>query len=188
MSKDHVDPARWLAAGGGSGHYGTAGGPRHRCSPRPSRPGRHLRREALDLSRPWRRAALQRAHLRQEEGREVYWHSAAHVMAGGAAVFPEAKPTIGPPIADGFFYDFDVYRPFTDEDLERIEAEMHKLVKADLPFERQVVSRARRWNFSPQRVQVRGHRGVAADAEITSTAWATSPTYAVGHTCPLRAS
>ena len=75
------------------------------------------------------------------EGQEVYRHSAAHVMAAAVLrLFREARPTIGPAIPDGFYYDFEMPRPFTEEDLERIEAEMHKLVKADLPFVRREVS------------------------------------------------
>jgi len=77
-----------------------------------------------------------------QEGQEIYRHSAAHVMAAAVLrLFPEAKPTIGPPIADGFYYDFEVYRPFTEEDLQRFEAEMDKIIRADLPFERREVSR-----------------------------------------------
>ena len=69
-------------------------------------------------------------------------HSTAHVMADAVKrLFPEAKITIGPAIETGFYYDFDVPQPFTDADLERIEAEMAKIVAADLPFERQEVSR-----------------------------------------------
>jgi threonyl-tRNA synthetase len=70
-------------------------------------------------------------------------HSAAHVMADAVKrIFPEAKITIGPPVENGFYYDFDVPKPFSDEDLERIQGEMAKIVEADLPFERLEVSRA----------------------------------------------
>jgi threonyl-tRNA synthetase len=69
-------------------------------------------------------------------------HSAAHVMADAVKrLFPEAKITIGPPVENGFYYDFDVPQPFTDADLERIEAEMQKIVEANLPFERIEISR-----------------------------------------------
>ena len=69
-------------------------------------------------------------------------HSTAHVMADAVKrLFPEAKITIGPPIETGFYYDFDVPQPFTDADLERIEAVMAEIVKANLPFEREEVSR-----------------------------------------------
>src|SRR5512144_1199706 len=73
---------------------------------------------------------------------ETLRHSAAHVMADAVKrLFPEAKVTIGPAIETGFYYDFDVPRPFTDEDLARIEAEMAKIVAADHRFERQEISR-----------------------------------------------
>jgi threonyl-tRNA synthetase len=62
-------------------------------------------------------------------------HSTAHVMAQAVKdLFPEAKLTIGPPIEDGFYYDFDVPHRFTPEDLEKIEARMHKIVQGNHPF------------------------------------------------------
>lgn len=77
-----------------------------------------------------------------EEGRNVFRHSTAHVMAQAVRrLFPDARLAIGPAIADGFYYDFDVPRPFTPEDLERIENEMEKIVRDDLPFIRRQVSR-----------------------------------------------
>ena len=76
------------------------------------------------------------------EGHEVYWHSTAHVMAQAVQrLFPEARVTIGPPIEGGFYYDFDVPRPFTPEELEKIEAEMQRVAAEDQPFERAEVSR-----------------------------------------------
>ena len=67
-------------------------------------------------------------------------HSAAHVMAEAVLdLFPGTKLGIGPAIADGFYYDFDVARPFTPEDLEAIEARMAESVKADRPFVRREV-------------------------------------------------
>jgi threonyl-tRNA synthetase len=69
-------------------------------------------------------------------------HSAAHVMADAVKrLFPEAKVTIGPAIETGFYYDFDMPRPFTEEDLGRIEGEMRKIVDADHRFERVAMSR-----------------------------------------------
>ena len=69
-------------------------------------------------------------------------HSAAHVMADAVVqLFPEAKVAIGPPTADGFYYDFDVERPFTPEDLERIEALMLETIKSNAPFVREELSR-----------------------------------------------
>ena len=69
-------------------------------------------------------------------------HSAAHVMADAVLqLFPEAKVGIGPPTADGFYYDFEVERPFTPEDLERIEALMLDTIKSNAPFLREELSR-----------------------------------------------
>ncbi len=73
---------------------------------------------------------------------ETLRHSCAHIMADAVKrLFPEAKVTIGPAIETGFYYDFDVPRPFTDEDLPRIEAEMQKIIESDVKFERLEVSR-----------------------------------------------
>ena len=75
-------------------------------------------------------------------GREILRHSSAHVLAQAVLrLFPGAKYSIGPPIEDGFYYDFDVERPFTPEDLEALEAEMRKIVKENQRFERQEVDR-----------------------------------------------
>ena len=69
-------------------------------------------------------------------------HSAAHVMADAVVqLFPEAKIGIGPPTEDGFYYDFQVSRPFTPEDLESIEAIMKKTLSAALPFRKEVLDR-----------------------------------------------
>src|SRR5690348_3041557 len=62
-------------------------------------------------------------------------HSAAHVMAEAVtSIFPDAKLAIGPPIEDGFYYDFDLPRPLTTEDLSGIEARMRNIVAKDAPF------------------------------------------------------
>ena len=72
-----------------------------------------------------------------EEGKRAFWHTASHVMAQAVLhLFPGVKCAIGPPIKDGFYYDFDVEKPFTPEDLEKIEAEMKKIVKQGIPLER----------------------------------------------------
>jgi threonyl-tRNA synthetase len=77
-----------------------------------------------------------------DEGRAVLRHSAAHLMAQAVTdLFPGAKWAIGPPIEDGFYYDFDVERPFTAEDLEAIEARMVELAKQRQRFVREVVAR-----------------------------------------------
>ncbi len=93
-----------------------------------------------------------------EEGREVLRHSAAHVMAQAVcALFPGAKYAIGPAIADGFYYDFDVGRAFTPDDLERIEARMAEIVAAKQSFEREELSREealRRFADQPFKVEI----------------------------------
>jgi threonyl-tRNA synthetase len=77
------------------------------------------------------------------DGRDVYWHSAAHIMAAAVVrIFPQAQPTLGPAIEEGFYYDFHMDRPFTDEDLALIEAEMEKIIAADEDFSCRVVSAA----------------------------------------------
>lgn len=76
-----------------------------------------------------------------EEGRAVLRHSTAHVMAQAVQdLFPEARLGIGPPVENGFYYDFEVPRPFTPDDLTRIEARMREIVAAGQRFSRRVVS------------------------------------------------
>ncbi|HEY66445.1 MAG TPA: threonine--tRNA ligase [Caldilineae bacterium] len=80
----------------------------------------------------------------QEEREEFLYklrHSTAHVMAGVVLeMFPEGKIAIGPPIENGFYYDFDLPRPLTPEDLQKIEERMREVIAADYPFERRVIS------------------------------------------------
>ncbi|KTC73759.1 threonyl-tRNA synthetase [Legionella birminghamensis] len=79
---------------------------------------------------------------KQEEGLEVIRHSTAHLLAQAVKqLFPSAQVTIGPVIEDGFYYDFAFERPFTPEDLERIEARMMELAKADYPVSRRELPR-----------------------------------------------
>ncbi|ORW85909.1 threonine--tRNA ligase [Mycobacterium sp. IEC1808] len=74
-----------------------------------------------------------------DEGRSVIRHSAAHVLAQAVQdLFPQAKLGIGPPITDGFYYDFDVAEPFTPEDLAKLEKRMRQIVKDGQLFERRV--------------------------------------------------
>ncbi|MGZ8786044.1 MAG: threonine--tRNA ligase, partial [Acidimicrobiia bacterium] len=78
-----------------------------------------------------------------EEGRHILRHSSAHVLAQAVLrLFKRASFAIGPPIEDGFYYDFDIGRPFTPEDLERIEKEMADIIAADQPFVRREMSKA----------------------------------------------
>ncbi len=72
-----------------------------------------------------------------EDGRRAYRHTASHILAQAVLrLFPDTKLAIGPAIDNGFYYDFDAPKAFTDEDLRAIEAEMTKIVKEDLPIER----------------------------------------------------
>jgi len=77
-----------------------------------------------------------------EAGLEVLRHSTAHVMAQAVKrLFPEARLAIGPPIENGFYYDFDLPRPLTPEDLEKIAAEMRRIINEDYAFSRQEMDR-----------------------------------------------
>ena len=78
-----------------------------------------------------------------EEGRIAFRHTTAHVLAQAVKrLYPDVKLTIGPAIADGFYYDFDCEKPFTNEDFPAIEAEMHKIVRENLPLEQFNLPRA----------------------------------------------
>jgi threonyl-tRNA synthetase len=79
--------------------------------------------------------------LNSPEGLHILRHSTAHVMAQAVLdLFPGSTFAIGPPIEDGFYYDFEVEQPFTPEDLERIEQRMSEIVAEDQPFERVAMS------------------------------------------------
>ena len=74
---------------------------------------------------------------------EKFRHSAAHIMAQAVKrLHPTAKLAIGPPIEEGVYYDFDGVKPFSPEDVQRIEDEMNKIVSEDYPFVRKEMSRA----------------------------------------------
>jgi len=83
--------------------------------------------------------AVEPVPLSSPDGLNVLRHSTAHVMAQAVQdLFPEAKLGIGPPIENGFYYDFDVSKPFQPEDLERIEKRMREIVKSGQRFSRRV--------------------------------------------------
>src|SRR5687768_14824269 len=89
-------------------------------------------------------AAVEVVTKDEELGREIIRHSTAHVLAQAVLrLFPEARYSIGPPIENGFYYDFDVDRPFTPDDLERIEGEMRTIVKENQRFVREEIDRDR---------------------------------------------
>ncbi|HYU39733.1 MAG TPA: threonine--tRNA ligase [Acidimicrobiia bacterium] len=120
--------------------------------------------EWVDLDRPIEHdAALSIVTPDTPEGREVLRHSTAHVMAQAVTdLFPGARYAIGPAIADGFYYDFELPegRHFTDEDLARIEGRMRQIVAADEPFVRDEVSRdegLRLFADQPYKVEIIEH-------------------------------
>jgi len=77
-----------------------------------------------------------------EDGKKVFWHSSAHILAQAVKrLFPKAKLGIGPAIQNGFYYDFDYKDGFSPEDLEAIEGEMKKIIKEDHAFKRRELSR-----------------------------------------------
>ena len=96
-------------------------------------------------------------------------HSCSHVMAEAVLeLFPDAKLAIGPPIADGFYYDFDLPRPLTPEDLEQIEQRMRRIMAGDHPFVRSVLGRgAAQERFADQPYKLELIAGLPADEEIS---------------------
>ena len=84
---------------------------------------------------------VEEIRIDSEEGRAILRHSCAHVLAQAVQeLFPEAKLGIGPPIENGFYYDFDVAEPFTPDDLKRIEKRMQEIIKQGQRFSRRAVT------------------------------------------------
>ena len=104
---------------------------------------------AIDLKQPISEAGeLRFLTFRESEGKEVCFHSTTHLMAQAVTeLFPGARLTIGPPIEEGYYYDFDVERPFTPEDLEKIEQRMREKAAERLPIERFTLSREEAIDF-----------------------------------------
>jgi threonyl-tRNA synthetase len=102
------------------------------------------------------------------DGRDILRHSTAHVMAQAVQeLYPEAKLGIGPPVTDGFYYDFDVADPFVPEDLEKIESRMRKIVKEGQRFSRRAVSdEAARQELAhePYKLELIGLKGAGPEA------------------------
>ena len=88
-----------------------------------------------------------------EDGKKAYWHTTAHIMAQAVKRIygDDIKLTIGPAIDKGFYYDFDVKENISSDDFERIEAEMKKIIKEDLPIERFSLPRAEAIKFMKER-------------------------------------
>jgi len=127
--------------------------------------------ELYDLTRPIDRdGAFSVVTDTTDEGRSVLRHSAAHVLAQAVLdLFPGAKFAIGPAIDDGFYYDFDIGRTFTPEDLERIEARMAEIVAEDQPFVRETLAIDDALEvFADQPFKVEIIRGVEAEEGISA--------------------
>jgi len=101
--------------------------------------------ELIDLLRPLPHGgSIEIVTETTDEGRSILRHSAAHVLAQAVlTLYDGATFAIGPPITDGFYYDFDIGRPFTPEDLEAIEAKMWELIEADQPFIREAMDQSK---------------------------------------------
>jgi threonyl-tRNA synthetase len=113
--------------------------------------------------------------ISSEDGLNILRHSTAHVMAQAVQeLFPEAKLGIGPPVKDGFYYDFDVEKPFTPEDLKAVEKKMQEIQKRGQKFARRVVTdEAAREELAdePYKLELIGLKGSAssddgADVEV----------------------
>ena len=139
------------------------------------------------------------------DGRDILRHSTAHVLAQAVQqLWPEAKLGIGPPIENGFYYDFDVETPFVPEDLDRIETAMRKIIKEGQRFSRRPVADAdalQELQDEPYKIELIGLKGgsrtrpprartsrwAAASSRSTTTSAATASwpgrTSAVGRTC-----
>jgi threonyl-tRNA synthetase len=110
--------------------------------------------ELVDLSRPLDHdASLSILTTKDPDALQVFRHSAAHLLAAAVLeLFPDVKLGIGPPIENGFFYEFLREQPFTPEDLERIEKKMHELAAQDVSNERKLLPKAeaidlyKKWN------------------------------------------
>ena len=98
--------------------------------------------ELCDLRTPLEKdCALEILTFEDEGGKHAFWHTAAHVMAQAVQhLFPGARFGIGPAVENGWYYDIKADRPLTTGDFEAIEAEMKKIVKADLPLEKRVIT------------------------------------------------
>ena len=106
-----------------------------------------------------------------EAGRSVIRHSTAHVLAQAVQdLFPEAKLGIGPPIKDGFYYDFDVAEPFTPEDLTALEKKMKQIIKSGQKFSRRVYASKDEARVQlakePYKLELIDDKGAADDSEV----------------------
>ena len=98
--------------------------------------------EACDLRTPVEKdCELEICTFEDADGKHAYWHTAAHVMAQAIQhLYPSAQFGIGPALADGWYYDIGGTEPFTPDQFEAIEAEMKKIIKADIPVEKRFIT------------------------------------------------
>ncbi|MFB8354147.1 threonine--tRNA ligase [Streptomyces niveus] len=112
--------------------------------------------------------SVEPVEMSSEDGLNILRHSTAHVMAQAVQeLFPEAKLGIGPPIKDGFYYDFDVAEPFTPDDIKRVEKKMQEIQKRGQRFSRRVTTdEDARVELAdePYKIELIGLKGKAADA------------------------
>lgn len=89
------------------------------------------------------------------DGKKAYWNTSSHIMAQAVKrLFSESKLAIGLAIDNGFYYDFDIKKAFTDEDKEKIEKEMNNIIKEDIPIERFILSREEAINFMKENREI----------------------------------
>ncbi|WP_432110467.1 threonine--tRNA ligase [Streptomyces sp. AA1529] len=125
--------------------------------------------ELRDLARPLADGdEVEPVEITGDDGLAVLRHSTAHVLAQAVQeLFPDAKLGIGPPVKDGFYYDFDVAEPFTPDDLKRIEKKMQQIQKQGQRFSRRVTTdedAREELADEPYKLELIGLKGNAADA------------------------
>ncbi len=99
--------------------------------------------QSIELERPIETGGTFRVLTWNDlDGKKALWHTASHVLAEAVSeLYPNALPTIGPPIEEGFYYDFDVAKPFSEEDLKKIEQKMREIIKRNQTIERHEVTK-----------------------------------------------
>lgn len=118
--------------------------------------GAKINGEMADLNQPIEEnASVEFVTFADAEGKNALRHSASHILAQAVLrLYPTAKLAIGPAIENGFYYDFDMEKPFTPEDLTKIQAEMNKIVKENLPIVRKEVSREEALRFFQEKGEI----------------------------------
>ncbi|HEX6471211.1 MAG TPA: threonine--tRNA ligase [Streptosporangiaceae bacterium] len=163
-----LDGSERAVAPGTTAHDVLAAGAGDR--PNPSVIAARVNGEPRDLAYELRDGdVIEPISIDSEAGRAIMRHSTAHVLAQAVQdLFPEARLGIGPPVENGFYYDFDVPSPFTPDDLKRVEKRMREIVKQGQRFSRRVVTEddARaELAAEPYKLELIGLKGGAADEE-----------------------